>query len=267
MNRFFISESDIQSEQVVLGKRQAHQIRNVLRMNKGDRIVVLDNTGYEYEVVLTEIKKDRVLGQTEQKRPAAGEPQVRLTLYQSLLSRDKFELVLQKCTEVGVSRFVPVITQRSLVRDADTVTPNKLARWQRIITEAAEQSHRGRIPELAEPLNFADSLSGLAEFDLRLIASPNAGWQPQASPEQSRRTEIGDGRTEQGTLRSALCKAPKSVAILIGPEGGFTDEEIQIAQDAGALTVSLGPRILRTETASIVTAALILYELGNINSY
>jgi len=267
MNRFFVSESDFQSEHVVLGKRQAHQIRNVLRMNKGDRIIVLDNTGYEYEVVLTEIKKDRVLGQIEQKRPAAGEPQVRLTLYQSLLSRDKFELVLQKCTEVGVTRFVPVITQRSLVRDIDTVTPNKLARWQRIITEAAEQSHRGRIPELAEPLNFADSLSGLAEFDLRLIASPNAGWQPQASPEQSRKTELGDGRTEQVTLCSALRKAPKSVALLIGPEGGFTDQEFKLVCDAGATPVSLGPRILRTETAAVITAALILYELENTNPY
>jgi 16S rRNA (uracil1498-N3)-methyltransferase len=267
MNRFFVSTSDFVGDNIVLGKRQAHQIRNVLRMNRGDRIIVLDNTGYEYEVVLTEIKKDRVLGRIEQKRPATGESQVRLTLYQSLLSRDKFELVLQKCTEVGVSRFVPVITQRSLVRDADTVTPNKLARWQRIITEAAEQSHRGRIPEIEHPIEFEEAVSSLADYDLRLITSPNAGWQPQASPEQSRRTELGDGRTEQVTLRSALRKAPKSVAILIGPEGGFTDEEIQIAQDAGTLTVSLGPRILRTETASIVTAALILYELENTSSY
>jgi len=267
MNRFFISESDIQSEQVVLGKRQAHQIRNVLRMKKGDRIIVLDNSSSEYEVVLTEIKKDRVLGQIEQKRPAAGEPQVRLTLYQSLLSRDKFELVLQKCTEVGVSRFVPVITQRSLVRDANTVTPNKLARWQRIITESAEQSHRGRIPELDHPLRLEDAVSELRTFDLCLIASPNAGWQPQASPEQSRRTELGDGRTEQVTLRSALRKAPKSVAILIGPEGGFTDQEFKLVCDAGATPVSLGPRILRTETAAVVTAALILYELDNTSSY
>jgi 16S rRNA (uracil1498-N3)-methyltransferase len=250
MNRFFVSESDFIGDNIVLGKRQAHQIRNVLRMNKGDRIIVLDNTGYEYEVVLAEIKKDRVLGRIEQKRPAAGEPQVRLTLYQSLLSRDKFELVLQKCTEVGVSRFVPVITQRSLVRDADTVTPNKLARWQRIITEAAEQSHRGRIPELAEPLNFADSLSGLAEFDLAFIASPDE---------------------HNTTLRKALHRSnknkPQTIALFVGPEGGFTDQEIKLVCDAGATPVSLGPRILRTETAAVVTAALVLYESENTDPY
>jgi 16S rRNA (uracil1498-N3)-methyltransferase len=250
MNRFFVSTSDFHDEQVVLGKRQAHQIRNVLRMNKGDRIIVLDNTGYEYEAVLTEIKKDRVLGQIEQKRPAAGEPQVRLTLYQSLLSRDKFELVLQKCTEVGVSRFVPVITQRSLVRYADTVTPNKLARWQRIIAEAAEQSHRGQIPELAESLNFADSLSGLAEFDLRLIASPDE-----------------HNTTLRKALHSSNRTKPRTPALFIGPEGGFTDQEFKLVCDAGATPVSLGPRILRTETAAVVTAALILYELENTRPY
>ena len=250
MNRFFVSESDFQSEHVVLGKRQAHQIRNVLRMNKGDRIIVSDNTGYEYEVVLTEIKKDRVLGQIEQKRPAAGEPQVRLTLYQSLLSRDKFELVLQKCTEVGVTRFVPVITQRSLVRDIDTVTPNKLARWQRIITEAAEQSHRGRIPELNLPIEFEDAVSSLADHDLRLIASP---------------------AEQKISLRAALQRSnrnkPQTIALFVGPEGGFTEQEVALAADAGAVAFSLGPRILRTETAALVTAALILYELENARPY
>jgi len=245
MNRFFVSTSDFHDEQMVLGRRQAHQIRNVLRMNKGDRIIALDNTGYEYEVVLTEIKKDRVLGQIEQKRPAAGEPQVRLTLYQSLLSRDKFELVLQKCTEVGVSRFVPVITQRSLVRGADTVTPNKLARWQRIIIEAAEQSHRGRIPELNQPVQFEQALASLGAFDCCLIASP---------------------AEQKISLRAALQRSnrnkPQTIALFVGPEGGFTEQEVTLAADAGAVAFSLGPRILRTETASIVAAALILYESG-----
>jgi 16S rRNA (uracil1498-N3)-methyltransferase len=117
------------------------------------------------------------------------------------------------------------------------------------------------------PIGFEEAVLSLAGHDLRLIASPNAGWQPQASPEQSRRTELGNGRTEQVTLRSALHKAPKSVALLIGPEGGFTDQELRLVFDAGATPVSLGPRILRTETASIVAAALILYELENTSSY
>ena len=137
MNRFFVSKSDFQGTQVILGKQQAHQIRSVLRMKLAERIIVLDNAGGEYEVALTEIGKEKVVGRIEQKRPALGEPKVRLTLYQSLLARDKFELVLQKCTEVGVAQFVPVLTQRSLVRKVDAVTPQKLTRWRSIITEAS----------------------------------------------------------------------------------------------------------------------------------
>jgi len=152
MNRFFVSKSDLHGEQVVLGRRQAHQIRNVLRMKTGDPLIVLDNAGFEYEAALTELRKDTAVAQIIEKRPAPAEPSVRLTLYQSLLARDKFELLLQKCTEIGVARFVPVITERSIVRNTDTVTPKKLARWRRILTEAAEQSHRGRIPELDQPV-------------------------------------------------------------------------------------------------------------------
>ncbi|MBC8218265.1 MAG: 16S rRNA (uracil(1498)-N(3))-methyltransferase [Planctomycetes bacterium] len=247
MNRFFVSKSDFRGEQVILGGRQAHQIRNVLRIKPAERIIVLDNTGNEYEVALTEIEKDKLVGRIEQKRPAGGEPQVKISLCQSLLARDKFELVLQKCTEVGVTQFAPVITQRSLIRDIDTITPNKLARWRRIITEAAEQSARGRIPELAPPVQFEEAVSRLNAFDCSLIASPH---------EQE--------TTLQKALRRSNEKKPQTIALLIGPEGGFAEREIRLAQDAGAMPVSLGPRILRTETAAIVTAALALYELDRI---
>ena len=121
MNRFFVSKSSIQDEQVVLGGDQSHQIFHVLRMKGGERIVVLDNTGLEYDVVLLVVGKKEVTGRIESSRAGVGEPTVELTLYQSLLARDKFELVLQKCTEVGVSRFVPIITRRSLVRGGDGI--------------------------------------------------------------------------------------------------------------------------------------------------
>ncbi|MHC4740492.1 MAG: 16S rRNA (uracil(1498)-N(3))-methyltransferase [Planctomycetota bacterium] len=243
MNRFFISESDIQGERVVLDGDQAHQIFHVLRMKAGERITVLDNTGMEYEAVLTSVGKNEVSGRIESRRAGAGEPGVEITLYQSLLGREKFELVLQKCTEVGVSRFVPVVTQRSLVRDADAVTPKKLTRWRRIITEAAEQSHRSRIPELAEPMRFEEVLSESNTYDRYLVASPHE---------------------QQTTLQDALQGDKdrwKSVGLLIGPEGGLTEQETGAALEAGAVAVSLGRRILRTETAAIVAAALILYEL------
>ncbi|MHC4464517.1 MAG: RsmE family RNA methyltransferase, partial [Planctomycetota bacterium] len=102
MNRFFVSEENLQGDTVVLGREQAHQIRNVLRMEAGQRVIVLDNCGWEYEVILTAVGKSEVTGRVAEKRPASGEPRAQITLYQSLLKRDKFEWVLQKCTEVGV---------------------------------------------------------------------------------------------------------------------------------------------------------------------
>jgi 16S rRNA (uracil1498-N3)-methyltransferase len=246
MNRFFVSEGSIKAGKVELAGQQAHQIRSVLRMSRGDCIVVLDNQGCEYEVVLEKVTGKEVTGRVTEKRPACGEPGVRITLYQSLLAREKFEWVLAKCTEVGVARFVPMVTQRSLIRRADAVSAAKLDRWRRIITEAAEQSRRGRIPELAAPVRFEDAVSGLSGFERCLVAWPQA-----RSPHL--RELLGSGR-------------PATIAVFIGPEGGFTDRELQLVQAGGAVPISLGPRILRTETAAMVAAALVLYELGETHT-
>jgi len=245
MNRFFVSKNCFHHDKVVLvGKDQTHQIRDVLRMSEGEHITILDNEGLEYDVALTRVRREEVVGQIMAKRPASGEPMVQITLFQSLLSRDKFELVLQKCTEVGVSAFVPVVTERSLVRDT-AIKPEKFARWQKIITEAAEQSHRGRIPHLSQPVIFEQALSKLVDFDCRLIA-----WEKQ-----------GENLTEALQLRDK--NVPVAIALLIGPEGGFSQQETELAKKSGAIPITLGQRILRTETAAIVASALILYELAD----
>jgi len=243
MHRFFISGENLRGGQVVLTGKQAHQIRNVLRMAPGDQIVVLDNAGYEYVVAITNVARQQVLGQVIDKRPVQAEPRTQIMLYQALLARDKFEWVLQKCTEVGVTRFVPMVTERSIVRRPQAITSARLARWKSIVIEAAEQSGRGLIPQLECPVKFADALAGLSVFDQCLIASP---------------------QTTGSTLRELLQvarPAAASIALLIGPEGGFSDEEIAAACEKGAVAMSLGKRILRTETAAVVASALILYEL------
>jgi len=251
MNRFFVSKDSFHGDKVLLGKDHAHQIRSVLRMSAGDHIIILDNQGSEYDVVLTSVRHDEVIGEVAQKRQAAGEPSVQITLFQSILTRDKFEFVLQKCTEVGVTSFVPIITERSLVRET-AIKPEKLDRWQRIITEAAEQSHRGRIPDLSPPVSFEMAIQKLSEFERCLIAC-----------------EPAEGR-QHVTLRQALQTdkqtVPGSIAILVGPEGGWTLQEVVAAKESGAIPITLGPRILRTETAAIVASALILYELARINN-
>jgi 16S rRNA (uracil1498-N3)-methyltransferase len=258
MNRFFVSKKSFHGQTVLLGSDHAHQLRDVLRMKEGEHIVVLDNEGLEYDVVLTQVRREQVVGQIKEKSPASGEPAVQVTLFQSLLTRDKFEVVLQKCTEVGVTEFVPMVTERSLIRET-FIKPEKVDRWQRIITEAAEQSHRGRIPKLSPPVTFEQALGGLADFDCRLITWP--------APESAIRLADYRGPAEGGlSLRQALRadnkNVPRTVALLIGPEGGFSEREVELAKESGAIPITLGPRILRTETAAIVASALVLYEVS-----
>ena len=246
-NRFFISPSDIKDERVRLSPEQSHQVQHVLRLQSGDMIVVLDDSGTEYSVTLTKVDKRETVGQVTSTQQARGEPTAQVTLFQSMLMREKFEWVLQKGTEIGMARFVPVLTARSLVRVKD-VEDKKLDRWRRIVTEAAEQSHRGRVPRIDQIATFAEALSEMAGFDRCLIATP---WHAGAGLRQ--------------TLRDLGGKAG-SVALMVGPEGGFTEEEVDAARQKGAVPISLGPRILRTETCAIVASALALHELGEMGS-
>jgi len=244
-NRFFLSAPDIKGDRVRLSPEQSHQVQHVLRLRPGDAIVVLDDTGIEYDVTLTVVDKRETVGQVTNRQQARGEPTAQVTLFQSMLMRDKFEWVLQKGTEIGIARFTPVVTARSLVRFKE-VDEKKLDRWRRIVTEAAEQSHRGRIPKIDQILKFDDALSSLVEFDRSLIAAPSH-----------------EGPTLRETLQGMAGEAV-SVAVMVGPEGGFTDEEVEAARRGGAIPVSLGPRILRTETCAIVAPALVLHELGEM---
>lgn len=235
MHRFFVDPRFIGATAVSFPPEQAHQIRTVLRMAPGDQVVALDNAGWEYEVALTAVSQQRVLGDITARRPAAGEPATHLTLYQAMLKQDRFEWVLQKGTEIGVSRFVPLITARSVVT---AVRPNKLERWQRILTEAAEQCRRGRIPELAAPLSLAEAISACTAEAMLMP------WEGAVST----------------TVSGTLVGRPRSVALFVGPEGGFGEVEV----DARVTAVTLGPRILRAETAAIVAATLVLQACSDL---
>lgn len=245
-NRFFVSESGFEGDLVRLGAEQAHQVCHVLRLKPGDGIVALDGAGSEFDVTLTSVGRE-VLGRVVAKRQATGEPDVQIALFQGLLAREKFEWVLQKGTEVGVARFVPVQTERTLLR-ARHIDDRKLVRWQRIVAEAAEQSHRGRVPQIEEAITWPQALSQLGGFDRALIASTSG-----------KTLALNDALRPDG-------KTPGSIALLIGPEGGFSDAETAQARESGAVAVTLGPRILRTETAAIVAPALVLHILGQMQS-
>ncbi|MBE2220500.1 MAG: 16S rRNA (uracil(1498)-N(3))-methyltransferase [Anaerolineae bacterium] len=241
MHRFFVATID--DNQVTFSDEQAHQMRQVLRMAVGDRVVALvDGAGWEVEAELVQVDKKGVTAVALEKRPVTTEPTIQLTLYACLLKRDNYEWVLQKGTEIGVSRFVPLISERTVAQP-----PKKWERWQRIVTEAAEQSGRGCIPEIMPPQKLADVL---------------AGWPPDAIGLMP--AVAADGVT----IGSALAQAEPveagalvEASVFIGPEGGWTDDEVANGRSAGLIPVTLGKRILRAETASIVAATLVIQTL------
>jgi 16S rRNA (uracil1498-N3)-methyltransferase len=247
MHRFFLPPSSIQSQAVTFPADTAHQVLSVLRLKPGQRVTVLDNLGSQFEVELSQVERGEVTGTVISVQPAAGEPRLHLAMYLCLSQREKFEWMLQKCTEVGAAEFIPVISSRTLVQDREEKqdrAARKQERLERILREAAEQSHRGRIPSLSPALRFDAALADARRHPLRLIP-----WEQEAAL----------------SLRDALHSAPppSSAAVLIGPEGGFSESEVSAARAVGFLPVTLGPRILRMETAAIVSAALLLHELDN----
>ena len=244
MNRFFVPPECIDDHNVRLEEGLAHQICNVLRLKPQDLVVVLDNTGNEYIARLVEVNKKQVIGHIQERRPCTAEPTIRITLFQSMLKREKFEWVLQKSTELGVTRIVPVITARSLVQKTE-IKPAKMGRWKHIIREAAEQCARGRMPELAEPIPLAESFKRPLDIRLMAVLGP-------------------DLRSIDECLSGVTAEGNKGVGLWIGPEGGFHPEEIDRAVNSGLSCIGLGPRTLRTETAAIVGCTLILHALKEL---
>lgn len=240
-HRFFLPPEYLNSDEIVFPPEVGRQIGRVLRLKAGALVVVLDNRGLQADVELMEVSSEYVAGRILRRTAASGEPIAWLTLYLGLTQREKFEWMLQKCTEVGAAVFVPVVTQRSLVQDGQEVE-RKRARWEAILREASEQCGRGRIPELRPALNWKAALQDAVDtHDLALVA-----WEGEHSL-----------RLRTGLAGLKGRSAPK-LAILIGPEGGLSEEEIYSAQKAGVKPVSLGARILRMETAAVVAAALAL---------
>jgi 16S rRNA (uracil1498-N3)-methyltransferase len=234
--RFLVDASD--GEEVVFSPEQTHQLRNVLRLRAGDQVKVFDGvTDWDVLVQLTSHATARVVHRCPQ-RPEA---RTQLIAYPALLRREKFETVLQKLTELGVQTIVPMLTARCVVRDE-----RRLERWRAIVREATEQCGRGRVPSIGPLVPFDAAVSQSSEHGVALMA-------------------YEEERTQ--TVRDALAERPGSVSLLIGPEGGFSPDEAHRAGAAGVRLVTLGPRVLRAETAALVLATLVLYELGDLSSW
>jgi 16S rRNA (uracil1498-N3)-methyltransferase len=276
--RFFIDADALHWRELVIEDAElAHQLGAVLRLRTGERMLLLDNSGWQYVVALDSLAGDRVTGTVERKELAGGEPRTKLTLYVALLRPERFEWVLQKGTELGVSAFVPVICERSTIADADELSERKLERWRRIVREAAEQSRRGKLPRLASALFFPAACEQAARRSQALLLWEGAGVSSMrrvlrglststAGGElkiEDRGSKIGDPRAAILEPRSSA--QPFSIALFSGPEGGFSAGEFETASRYGIIPVTLGPRTLRAETAPIVAASAILYEMGDLD--
>ena len=296
--RFFVDADALHGREVVIEDAElAHQLGVVLRLRAGERVLLLDNSGWQYVVALNTLVGDRVTGTVERKELAGGEPRTKLTLYVALLRPERFEWVLQKGTDLGVSAFVPVICERSTVADADELSERKLDRWRRIVREAAEQSRRGKLPRLAPALFFPAASEQAARRGQALLLWEGAGvpslrkvlrdtgreQDGQETPRRELRDERpGDegrmmrGRRQESETISSIVPSPRppvsgspglpfSVALFSGPEGGFSAGEFETALRYGMIPVTLGPRTLRAETAPLVAASAILYEMGDLD--
>jgi len=247
VRRFFVPPGAIEGVEVSLPPELARRLATVLRLQRGDRVLLTDGRGRDYEVEITALTPRSGGAAVVVERLSPPEPAVELVLYQSLVRPQRFELVLEKGTELGVSRFVPLVSGRAQVK---TPGPSgeggsqRAERWRRIVTEAAEQCGRGRVPAVDAPAGFAEAVRTAP--GLRLLP-----WEGERS------------RGLRSCLRG-LQPIPEAVSLFIGPEGGFAEEEAALAREGGCVAVSLGPRVLRSETAGIVAAALVMHELGEM---
>lgn len=240
--RFFLPPDQIRAPEVVLLDQDANHVSRVLRMRAGDTVFVLDGAGSLYHVRLTAVDKREARGEILAREAATGELPVGVTLIQGLPKGEKFDWILQKATELGVARIVPVVTERSVVRLSGDRGQDKVRRWQAIAKEAAEQCERARVPVVEAPVDLATWLAQpAADGILRLACLERHGG---------------------GSLIRELEGArPAGYELVVGPEGGFGPTEADRLIASGARNVTLGTRILRTETASLMALAVIASHL------
>ena len=255
MPHFFVSPEDIKGNKVLIRGAEARHIVTVLRKKKGDEIDIFDGYGNEFKARILEIDRSgefpRIRAGIIAQKSMQTEPKLKIILFQSIPKGNRLNFIIQKSTEIGVSEIVPIVTERTIVRLDSKRSKERVLRWQKIAQEAAKQSRRNWIPSVGPVLDFSQALN---EFSERKPGMGIIAWEAE---EKNRLREVLRGRLGRGISDLTL-------AIFIGPEGGFTPEEVERARSVGLVPVSLGSRILRTETAGLVVAIAALYESSDL---
>jgi 16S rRNA (uracil1498-N3)-methyltransferase len=245
MHRFFVSSNEISEKSITIKGSDVNHIRTVLRMKPGDRIEVIDGLGFQYEVVLAVVERDHVRGEILTKTAMQTESPVNIRMGQALIKGNAFDLLVRKATEFGVRSIAAIKTQRCVARLAKEAQLTKTQRWQRIAQEASKQCGRPKVPEVhSTVLSIEEFCQQSSDCDLKLVF-----WEGE---QQTRLKDI--------TAPDSV----SSIAFLAGPEGGWAVEEIELLRQHGFQAVTLGPRIMKADSVSLVILSLLQHRWGDL---
>jgi len=255
MIRIFLSPEQLVSDKISITGDQARHLALVLRARPGDPVTIFDGRGFKYICTILQSHKKEVTAECISKEPYSSESPVLITLAQGLAKGDKMDYIVQKSTELGVTRIIPLITERSQVRHTE-----KTGRWRRIALSASQQSGRSKVPDIDEPVSIDEFFSRHITPSARSGMEEMKGVKPGTTAniifsEEHKKQNLKQILTGLGNV--------SHITLLIGPEGGFSIDEVSTAVAKGFIEVSLGPRILRTETAPLSALSIIQYELGD----
>ena len=244
MYQFFVEPHQIQGNQIIIEGNDVNHIKNVLRMKPGEEIAVSNGVdGKEYRCGITALEEDRILCELRFIKEDGVELSSQVYLFQGLPKADKMEMIIQKCVELGVHAVIPVATKRCVVKLDDKKAKSKIGRWQGIAEAAAKQSKRRIVPDVMDVMSFKQALQFVKDFDVKVIPY-----------------ELAEDMSKTREIIGAL-KPGQKIAVFIGPEGGFDESEIREALESGVEPITLGKRILRTETAGLTVMSWIMYQL------
>lgn len=243
MHHFFVTPDQVAEERIYIEDSDVNHMKNVLRMKVGESVEISDGNNLKYLCQVSSYEEDRAILEILEKMEADTELASRLYLFQGLPKSDKMELIVQKAVELGAYEVIPVATKRAVVKLDEKKAAKKVERWNSIAESAAKQAGRSRIPQVADVVTFKEALEIAQKLDVRLIPY-----------------ELAEGMEQARAVVRAI-KSGQSVGIFIGPEGGFEQSEVEEAVEMGVTPITLGRRILRTETAGLAVLAILMFEL------